>query len=57
MSRFEEQFKNAFDHFEPEVDPKLWQQISASSFPLPHRFIPVLLLPEKVLSLSWVSKA
>lgn len=28
MSRFEDQFKNAFDHFEPEVDPKLWQQIS-----------------------------
>lgn len=28
MSRFEEQFKNTFEHFEPEVDPKLWQNIS-----------------------------
>ena len=28
MSRFEEQFKNSFDHFKPEVDPKLWQNIS-----------------------------
>lgn len=28
MNRFEEQFKDVFEHFEPEVDPKLWQQIS-----------------------------
>ncbi len=28
MNRFEDQFKDAFEHFEPEVDPKLWQQIS-----------------------------
>lgn len=28
MNRFEDQFKDAFEHFEPEVDPKLWQNIS-----------------------------
>ncbi len=28
MKRFEDQFKDAFEHFEPEVDPKLWQHIS-----------------------------
>lgn len=28
MERIEDQFKDAFDHFEPEVDAKVWQNIS-----------------------------
>jgi gliding motility-associated-like protein len=29
MNRLEDKFKDAFDHFEPEVDPSVWAKISA----------------------------
>lgn len=29
MNRLEDKFKDAFDHFEPEVDPQVWAKISA----------------------------
>ena len=29
MNRIEDKFKDAFDHFEPEVDPGVWTKISA----------------------------
>ncbi len=29
MNRLEDKFKDAFDHFEPEVDPGVWTKISA----------------------------